>query len=341
MRKLARLLRQESGATAVLVALLMIPLIGVAALAVDVGAMYWENAQLQNGADAAALAVAKDCSDPIRRCGDYQSTAARFARASASDDLVDAEVTFPNNCATAYNTGQYVKVKTTTRARSASGAVVPVLSVPLYQATQQLLGNARTDVTETTTACARWGYPSAYSPALPLAISMCDFPSSLPGGQVSVPINTQSQSSCPTSSGYPPGGFGWLDNASCASTIRNGSVLGDPGNSYPGSCDSVLAPIAARLAAGEQVTMLLPLYNSTVAASGRNGQNSYQIVGFGAFVITGWKFSGNPNAPQTYNPGSCTGSCRGIQGRFVALYPDVTELGGSQYLGVTSISLVG
>ncbi|MFH5878250.1 pilus assembly protein TadG-related protein [Arthrobacter sp. NA-172] len=51
----------EHGAVAVLIALLMVVLLVFAALAIDVGSMYAEKAQLQNGADAAVLAIAQDC----------------------------------------------------------------------------------------------------------------------------------------------------------------------------------------------------------------------------------------------------------------------------------------
>ena len=54
-------LRDERGAVGVMVALLMVPLIGFAAIAIDVAAMYAERQQLQTGADAGALAVAQDC----------------------------------------------------------------------------------------------------------------------------------------------------------------------------------------------------------------------------------------------------------------------------------------
>jgi hypothetical protein len=51
----------ERGAVAIMAALLLTSLLGVGALVVDVGAVRLERAQLQNGVDAAALAVAKDC----------------------------------------------------------------------------------------------------------------------------------------------------------------------------------------------------------------------------------------------------------------------------------------
>ncbi len=61
MRRLMRRLRAERGATATVVAFALIPLLGAGAIAVDVGALYAERAQLQNGVDAAALAIAATC----------------------------------------------------------------------------------------------------------------------------------------------------------------------------------------------------------------------------------------------------------------------------------------
>ena len=63
-RTLLRMLgRDERGAVAVIVALMLGTgvLTGIGALVIDVGQIYQERAELQNGADAAALAVAKSC----------------------------------------------------------------------------------------------------------------------------------------------------------------------------------------------------------------------------------------------------------------------------------------
>ena len=51
----------ERGGISVLVAILMVALLGFAAVAVDVGMLYAERTQLRNGADAAAIAVAQKC----------------------------------------------------------------------------------------------------------------------------------------------------------------------------------------------------------------------------------------------------------------------------------------
>lgn len=58
---LRRLRRDESGAAAVLIALLGVLLMGFAALAIDYGHAESERAKAQVAADAAALAIAEDC----------------------------------------------------------------------------------------------------------------------------------------------------------------------------------------------------------------------------------------------------------------------------------------
>ena len=63
-RPILRLLRRdERGAIGVLVAIFIGAgvLTGMGALVIDVGQLYQERAELQNGADAAALGVAKSC----------------------------------------------------------------------------------------------------------------------------------------------------------------------------------------------------------------------------------------------------------------------------------------
>ena len=61
MRRLKARTDKERGATGVLVAVMMLVLIGAGAMAVDVGQIYAERAQLQNAADAGAMAAAQQC----------------------------------------------------------------------------------------------------------------------------------------------------------------------------------------------------------------------------------------------------------------------------------------
>ena len=75
--------RDERGAIGIIVAALLGfgVLTGMGALVVDVGQLYQERAELQNGADAAALGVAKSCA--LGACD--PSVAGTFADANASN----------------------------------------------------------------------------------------------------------------------------------------------------------------------------------------------------------------------------------------------------------------
>jgi len=86
MRRLsAQRLRRDDGAVAVITALLMVALLGFAAVSVDVGANYAERRQLQNGADAAALAVAQESS--CRTSATPTTTAQTLVQANVNDGL--------------------------------------------------------------------------------------------------------------------------------------------------------------------------------------------------------------------------------------------------------------
>ncbi|MGB4136913.1 MAG: pilus assembly protein TadG-related protein, partial [Microbacterium sp.] len=83
----------ERGATAVTFALALMPLLVVFALVVDAGFLYWEKAQLQNGADAAALAVAQNCIQDAATCSSgADGVATTVAGDNANDGATDAVV---------------------------------------------------------------------------------------------------------------------------------------------------------------------------------------------------------------------------------------------------------
>ena len=85
-RPALRLLRRdERGVVAVLVGLLIGGvLLGLGALVIDVGQLYQERAQLQNGADAAAIAVAKSCIYTTCTASGALSTAVTYAGENAA-----------------------------------------------------------------------------------------------------------------------------------------------------------------------------------------------------------------------------------------------------------------
>lgn len=86
-------LNNDRGAVAVLVAILMVALLGFAAVGVDIANMAAHKQQLQNGADAGALAVAQDCA--AGNCGDattYNALARDFAVANRSDGATNLTI---------------------------------------------------------------------------------------------------------------------------------------------------------------------------------------------------------------------------------------------------------
>ena len=68
-----RRLRDDEGATAILVVIVMVVLLGMGAMVVDVGGLWSERRQLQNGADASSLAIAQMCAGGD--CSGYQTEA--------------------------------------------------------------------------------------------------------------------------------------------------------------------------------------------------------------------------------------------------------------------------
>jgi hypothetical protein len=296
--------------------------------------MYAEKAQLQNGADSAAMAVASQCAKGT--CGDATATGNLFANSNANDGTSGATVTFPNS----------TTVRVVTRARE-SGATSDSFS--LFFA--RVMGLNTTQISAT--ALAKWGAPSGAT-TLPWTISECVFKKYLSATQLSElnstgsftgnPItthillrydtNTPTYPGCAAQNGYAPGGFGWLDtDTGCSTTINvaTAEVGSNPGNDIPNVCHSMPDTI-------KNSPILVPVFTSAV----QNGQKTkYTLSGFLAFQVTGYRFSGSSSSNDPLAP-SCTGNCRGLQGyftRFVSLEEGVTTTSGVPNYGGTAVFL--
>jgi len=326
----------ERGAATVIVAIVLVVLLGFAALAVDVGAMYAERAQLQNGADSAALAVANQCAKGS--CGDTTGTGKFFANGNANDGTSGSTVTFPDS----------TTVRAETRARAAGSTTD---GFGLFFA--RVMGIDSTQIHAT--AEATWGTISGAT-TLPWTVSDCVFKKNLSASQLSdfnstgtftgdpIPNHltlrydekTPAYPGCAAQNGYAPGGFGWLDaGTNCSATIDvNTAIVGSkPGIALPHVCDSMPATIKG-------TTVLIPVFSSAVSLN--NGNNTkYTIVGFLAFRVTGYKFSGSVQDLDPLAP-SCSGDCRAIQGyftRFVSLAEGLTTSSGIPNYGSSEVFL--
>lgn len=306
----------EKGAVAVLVSLILVVLLGFAALAVDAAMLYSERAQVQNGSDAAALAVAQKCaistSDP--NCSGTSQIAKDLANKNSVDgrgNVNSVNLDLPNR-----------KVTVSAGSQQAGGSPN---SVSLVFA--RALGINTAEVLTSSTV--QWGSPLTGTTPFPLTFSICQVQGQVGGS----PQRLQAHGSgANPSCNYGPsgaavaGGYGWTvqNPGSCGGYIdlavnEGGSA---PGNSVPNNCASTLQKWADGINAGKDIIVLLPIFD---AVTGTGSGAVFHLVSFAAFKVIGWKFTGNSSLPDTFRNASpyvssslaCTGSCRGIIGTFV------------------------
>jgi len=371
-RPMMRLLgRDERGAIGVLVAVLIGGgvLLGMGALAIDVGRLYQNRAELQNGADAAALAVADSCA--LGTCttsiaGQYATgNASKLTGNNAAVGLVCGSGTgmaacpgstgAPYDCPANPSAGtNYVDVHTSTLTASDSTLLPPIFA-------RTLLGNGGYQGTNVK-ACAQaeWGAPSSAT-TIAYTISACSWyvytnngttfaqPPPYPPNTVPAPsfdhilFEHGSQGSkttgCPPyqpSGQDAPGNFGWTsDSGNCSTFINNGSYGGSTGASASGDCKTVI-----QAAYNNQTVVYLPVYS---AISGTGNNVTYTLLGFAAFVITGYHITGSFKAPDWLNSANdCKGNNFCIDGYFTqGLIPSTGGLGGGKGLGASIVKLTG
>ena len=282
-RRAATRLAGERGAVAVVAVLLLVPLLGFTALAVDIGALYAERARLQTAADAAALAVARDCARGS--CGDPQATATELVEANVGAASADEP-------------------------ELGAGSVTVTGRTPAEHWFAPVLGYDSTEVSATATVA--WGAPGGGTAALPLIFSECEFRAQTGGGLPSTTVARTitfpktSGTGCTGTNGlFVPGGFGWLKTGggTCKVTSRIGTnAVSEPGNNPSKGCTT------GDFAALRQRTVLLPIFDR----SGSSGSNAwYRVKGYAAFTITGYYFAGQ----YKWND-PCNGNDRCIRGYF-------------------------
>jgi hypothetical protein len=280
----------------------------MAALVIDVGALADEKRQLQNGADAGALAVAQSCA--LGAC--VSTLASGLANDNSHDGASAASVSYPP--------GSQVRVDTSTR----SGAT----SILPYNFAQVLTGV--TGRTVKAAATATWGSVGRAT-AIRLAISACDVLRLGLNPVEQVIMFHTSTSTCDGSSGHDASGaFGWLDSDgtgnACELTVSVNQTAGaDTGASGPGAC---LSPYLNK-------DILLPVFDDVVGVVGTGNNAKYLIKGFARFHITGYRFPGTSSVP----PPPCSGSTDCLLGYFVRFVTPSAVLGGVNF-GVSTVFLV-
>lgn len=307
----------DDGAVAAFVAVLCVVLFGAGALAIDVGAMYAERRQLQNGADAAALAIALGCAKDQISCQVASvNVAAQYANANANDGETNVGRPLIDSAAGT------VTIDTSTL-NDGSRALPPVFG-------RVLQGNEYDGVTVRATATARWGGP-IHQLASPLGISSCAF---LAGGGYNVmPVVGEGTlihdepEAC---------GFGWLNDSPCTDEVDwNVNQAVDVGTvPEEDECRTLLRELVNQGKRG--VPVVVPVYDAS-------GESDTAVAGFAAFVLTGYQLRDHdpPGQWKSAPPAKCllpTASC--IQGHFVFTSTDAGEFGGPADYGVAIVRLI-
>jgi hypothetical protein len=304
-----RRLKDEQGAVLVIVVLMMVVLVGMAALVVDAGAMYEERRELQNGADAAALAVAEDCARGLPcTVAAATDTAAELGDANADDGTSNTVIDTD-----AFDPAGSVTVDTSTRRTDGTTAIsfvfAPVLDV---------IGGEDVDgKTISASATAVWGYASSLR-TLPLTISECEFQAATGGTNFESPPwdmakeetlmfhDGASKATCGAVAGMDadadgklPAGFGWLvpeDDCDVTTTVVDNAggteddwAIKDPGNNP--ECQAV--DLSGYLGSVMQVPVFADFCknNAGECPDFANG-DKYRIQRYAAFYLTGYDLGG-------------------------------------------------
>jgi Putative Flp pilus-assembly TadE/G-like len=336
---MVRLRRDERGAVGALVAIFLGAgvLTGLGALVIDVGQIYQERAELQNGADAAALGVAKSCA--LGTC--TPGVASQLADGNASN-LTGGTQGVPLVCGSGAlgscpggagsitdcpppGTGaNFVDVYTATQTASGSSLLPPAFATTL------LGGSAGTTVR----ACAQaeWGAPTAATTSA-ITISACEWNQATDQGTeyATAPpaagvdqVLTLNTGNCAS--------FGWADDIknTCAVPISGPSFPGSPGNSTEPACLAVL-----QNAWQNQIPILVPVYSAFDGAT-----DTYALQGFADFVVTGYNLA-SVQEPDRLDPANTCTVTNCLTGYFVqGVIPTTGSLSGT-YLGVSVIDLTG
>jgi hypothetical protein len=289
-------------------------LLGFAALVIDVGQIYAEREELVTGADAAALAIGRACSNDRPECANESailSLASSYANANASDGVSNVlEVcgdlpgrlspctAGPANLTRCLGTAPpgstaFVEVRLSTQV--GDGLVLP----PVFA--QTLVGNEGYDGAAVR-ACARvsWERINVFG----LTVSTCEFadapspsgPPYGPGDEHVVQFQTDSYGRC------GPGIPGRWDSASHAGYLdANGQCLTDvPGDGEMWGDEppdlGPYEPPCGRAALDALINSGQPVWVPVHDAHRHVGSRTvYRVLSVAKFVVTGYYFGNDPD----------------------------------------------
>ncbi|MBB5870954.1 hypothetical protein F4553_004333 [Allocatelliglobosispora scoriae] len=328
-------------------------LLGMGALAIDVGRIYLEREELQSGADAAAQNIASNCAHQRTDCASIGDASAA-ADANAKDGRTYVEEICGRDASLVVSLApcgpsagstvtdcigtpapglNYVEVRVRTES-AGGGSLLP------YSFAQSIAGVGDG---ATVRACSRVAYgPPTRATAIAIRDCMFDEVKSdlvdLPPWTSGYPATSQESvlhldgkrgagkpdvPTCAAASGKPSGwddagGFVWVDRVrggGCQTAV-NVTVNQDtpPANGAPRGCRNLLD---SRIASRQP--LVVPLFDEWSPAS--PGNHDYALQRLVGFVVTGYYLgSGFANSrPSDFGGSHCSGPERCIYGYFVNL----------------------
>lgn len=297
-----RTVTDERGTVAIIVALALTTLMGMAALAIDAGAAMSEHDALQTGADAAAIAVARDCADAM-----VDPTLASCTEAAA---LTTAATYFDENSTNTVMVERELDPPLGGRL----GHIAVSGTVPKEPIFARMIEGVDGPIEVAAAAVARWGPVTAFD-GFPLAVCAGALP--LPGtGEKTLvvdPAATTPPLECLDAPTEDP--FGWVppdDLANCAASITllpTPTTLDvGPADSPPSgvacddSVDALFDAIASSTSSPEDRTRVLPVYDA--AAGTLDARPSYSLMAF--------EFTGARIGPREAHQGSSEACPAGV-----------------------------
>ena len=332
----------DRGAVATVFAMLLAGgvLLGVMALVVDVGQIYVERDELQSGADAAALGVAKACATRTVECASPAgviAVAQRYANANASDGVSQvAEVcgrlpgVLPDCDPPAQNltaclgsppSDLYVEVRLSTRLPDGRLVLPPVFAQSMSQGFDGV----------SVGACARAGWRLRLDvPLLGIAMSTCDFNAADIGDSVVL----GDASRC---NGDLVGAV--IDGADsrCVITLPDdatvgGHVLTDVRFPIGTDCKTRLHEAISN---GQIV--YLPVYDRV---GGDTLNPTFRVVGAAGVIVTGYVDRTDSAPPADTGPPTTDRRCNGAQDRCISMRV-VEKIGPFSLIGDSTVDLIG
>jgi Flp pilus assembly protein TadG len=362
--------RDDQGVIGVLVVVLIGGgvLLGIGAIVIDLGRLYQNRAELQSGADAAALGVAKNCALNINTCqSNATSAAVRYADLNASQltghsagvyGICVSAVSSPGNPGFTFGACPPSSTSAMTNCPS-NQAGTNYVDVKTYTqvGSSHVLPPALAHSSSTVYACAQaeWG-AALQSNSLALTISTCAW-QALTGNRfgILIPVylkgklKTTCLSSNPSAGSNLPGGFDWLQTTSpttCTTKIdlTTDTTLNNTGANVTQACKQALQNDIQSSA-----TVFLPIFDCDSTVVGCPGYKStganaiYHISGLAGFVPTGYRDLPGGGGQNNYGNNSlCTVNDPCIEGYFKPGIDPVSDLiGNGTNYGAIAVKLSG